>query len=807
MDELLNSPLKRGDYRKDVINLKQDLAELGFVVSNNPNPSFGPTTERTVKEFQRYYGLKETGIVDSDTEAKIKSLLENSLRRGQKSNDVLKVKQDLAKLGFVVSSNPNTTFGPTTERTVKEFQKYYGLKVSGIVEEKTLEKIEDILSSPFQNGKAHDDVIRLKKDLERLGFKVSNNPNRNYGPTTTRKVKEFQEFYGLVVNGIVDEVTREKMDELLNSPLKRGDYRKDVINLKQDLAELGFVVSNNPNPSFGPTTERTVKEFQRYYGLKETGIVDSDTEAKIKSLLENSLRRGQKSNDVLKVKQDLAKLGFVVSSNPNTTFGPTTERTVKEFQKYYGLKVSGIVEEKTLEKIEDILSSPFQNGKAHDDVIQLKKDLERLGFKVSNNPNRNYGPTTTRKVKEFQAYYNLVVNGIADEVTLNKIKSVLSGPLQRGNEHKDVIKLKKDLQTLGYGSFAGNERFGPATEKAVKKFQQDHNLAVSGIADEITLAKIEELLQGRKYTNYNLTLDEAVKIQMRVNPQTDQYYAYVSKNYIDKNNTVTASALNVRSGPGTNYSIIGTLSKGTKVDILGESGNFYAIEYAKYSWVTALEKDVRYYLNPENFANDIKQMFQFLDLSRLSGSSETLLNSYLKGKGILEGQGKAFIDAGIMYGVNEVYLLAHALHETGNGTSRLAIGVEVGRDSSGRLQLVTTNNRNRLTNIRKTYNMYGIGARDEDPVRLGAIRAYEEGWFTPYDAIVGGARFIGNNYIQAGQNTLYKMRWNPAAMEKGSASHQYATDIGWAYKQVDRIYQLYQDIGIDTYFLDIPVYK
>ena len=70
-----------------------------------------------------------------------------------------------------------------------------------------------------------------------------------------------------------------------------------------------------------------------------------------------------------------------------------------------------------------------------------------------------------------------------------------------------------------------------------------------------------------------------------------------------------------------------------------------------------------------------------------------------------------------------------------------------------------------------------------------------------------GARFIGNNYIKAGQNTLYTMRWNPAGMVNfGKATHQYATDIGWAYKQVGTMYNLYNDIGITTYFFDIPIY-
>ena len=45
----------------------------------------------------------------------------------------------------------------------------------------------------------------------------------------------------------------------------------------------------------------------------------------------------------------------------------------------------------------------------------------------------------------------------------------------------------------------------------------------------------------------------------------------------------------------------------------------------------------------------------------------------LKGKGILAGKGDAFIKAGLTNKINEVYLISHALLETGNGKSHSCI--------------------------------------------------------------------------------------------------------------------------------------
>lgn len=316
-------------------------------------------------------------------------------------------------------------------------------------------------------------------------------------------------------------------------------------------------------------------------------------------------------------------------------------------------------------------------------------------------------------------------------------------------------------------------------------------------------------------TDFNLSLDQAVYIQMKVAPQTDTKYAWVSKEYINKSSKVTASKLNVRVGPGTGHASVGTLSKGTTVNILDEYNGWYAIKYKHNTqWVHAHSKDVRYYLDPRNFMNDEKLMFQFLDLSKPSGATVTVLNGFLSDKGILKSKGQAFIDAGKKHKINDVYLISHAQLETGNGTSKLATGIEVGLNKDNKPTMVSKSNKKNLTNIKTVYNIYGIGAIDECPVKCGSERAYEEGWTTPEKAIIGGAKFIGNDYIKGEnsantvQNTLYKMRWNPEYMNnKKAAGHQYATDIGWASKQVDSMYNLYQKIGSYTLYLDVPVYK
>ena len=334
-----------------------------------------------------------------------------------------------------------------------------------------------------------------------------------------------------------------------------------------------------------------------------------------------------------------------------------------------------------------------------------------------------------------------------------------------------------------------------------------------------------------KYTSYSRSFTEVLQKQMAASPQiaSTEINGYVLstafKSIQNGYGIVSGNNWNIRSGPGTKFTQLnaatsnGYLINNEKVKILSSEivynsttkkmETWYEIDYRntwrlnsngeyvahKRSpvtyWVMAPPKQVEYYLNPNNFKNHAVQKFQFLDLSSPTNISVTELNKVLVGEGILEGKGKYFKDAANKYSINEIYLIAHAILETGHGRSELANGIYVDKVDGKSVPGKTV------------YNMYGIGAYDGCAKTCGAERAYKEGWFTPEAAIVGGARFIGQGYIHNGQNTLYKMRWNPA----NPGTHQYATDVRWAYNQVYDIYNLYQKMDHYTFILDIPQYK
>ncbi|MBC5635703.1 peptidoglycan-binding protein [Ornithinibacillus sp. BX22] len=867
VEEVLASPFQSGKNHSETVQLKEYLTILGYADFKNPTTYYGAQTSAAVKDFQKAEGLAVSGIIEPVTKARLTELATRPLAKGMRRLDAIQFKLDLEKLGFISWKNPpNDFYGDSTEKAVLELQNYYSLPKTGIADKETLTLIKEVLESPFQKGKSNSETIILKEYLMLLGYANFKNPTTYYGVETSAAVKDFQKSEGLVVSGIIEPVTKARLTELATRPLENGMRRSDAIEFKLNLEKLGFVSwKNPPNDFYGASTEQSVIELQKYYGLPITGKADQATLSKIKEVLNSPLQMGKSNDASISLKEQLVQLGYAEFKNPTKYYGIQTETAVKDFQRDYNLVVSGIAEEITIQKILEVLESSLKQGVTNPEVVELKKQLNRLGFPISDST-QNYNSETSKAVSNFQKHYGLISSGVANPKTVEKINEILSTPFQRGVTHEDNIQLKKFLEVLGYVKWQNepNGFFGASTEQAVKDFQADNGLPVSGIIDEITLSLLAEAANAKEVvltTQYDITLTKALSLQMNVNPQSDKYYSgYISSSYmkvydggtitgltvnlrtspeitngnvykgvgvgerfilLDDNVTgtkysnstrwykieyegrvlyvhsslaeptgkmgVTTERVNIRAGQGTNTHVYETVNAGTVFSISQVGTNWHKVNLG-YKWRNATSDDTLYYLDPRNFVKDENQKYQFLDLRHFTGVPVEELNKLLQGAGKLAGKGAVFSEAARKANINEIYLVSHAILETGRGSSSLADGSMKHEGKS-------------------VYNFFGIGAYDNCAKECGKQRAIQEGWFTVDEAIIGGAQFAKNDYIYAGQHTLYLMRWNPANMvQYNRAGHQYATDIGWASKQITNYKNIYSKGNYNLIF-DVPVYK
>lgn len=274
-----------------------------------------------------------------------------------------------------------------------------------------------------------------------------------------------------------------------------------------------------------------------------------------------------------------------------------------------------------------------------------------------------------------------------------------------------------------------------------------------------------------------------VSKQMQVNGVTWYYGQLTNGKYvwIKPTNLSKESIKYVRTGM--------TLTKAANI----QNNSYYnpQVQRTAGKWEDANYDEIKNAMDPVRLAKDDEYKYQFLLLDQPQYLPVSALNKLLEGKGVLEGQGASFSQAAKKYGINEIYLISHALIETGNGTSDLAKGGDI------------VNGKFTNKSAKKYHNVFGIGAYDNNPLVEGIKYAKEAGWDSVSKAIIGGAKFIGQSYVKAGQNTLYKMRWNPAH----PGTHQYATDINWANLNAQVIKGFYDKMGEVGKYFEIPQYN
>ena len=78
-------------------------------------------------------------------------------------------------------------------------------------------------------------------------------------------------------------------------------------------------------------------------------------------------------------------------------------------------------------------------------------------------------------------------------------------------------------------------------------------------------------------------------------------------------------------------------------------------------------------------------------------------------------------------------------------------------------------------------------------------------WNNSYRSIVGGAAFIGYNYIQRGQNTVYLEKFN--VTENSTYSHQYMANVEAAASESAKTAAAYRQLADTPILFSIPVYQ
>lgn len=302
-------------------------------------------------------------------------------------------------------------------------QYYYGKDINIVKNAPVKSAMPSYPGIPLEFGSAGNDVRSLQIYLNRISRNYPAIPkipaaDGIFDDATVSAVRTFQSVFGLQVSGIVDEATwyrityiytsvkriaeldsegvrLEEITPVFTEDLYIGMQSTEVSMLQCYLAVIGaYYAAVEPveiTGYFGEKTERSVRSFQRVFGLPQTGRVDRATRNDLyrayKGIAETVkpdytavalypgtvLREGDSSSSVKIIQEYLTLIHNTYSNIPavNNTgyFGPITRQSVTEFQKQFGIEPTGIVGAVTWDAIAGVYSDlkfgfdkrPYQN--------------------------------------------------------------------------------------------------------------------------------------------------------------------------------------------------------------------------------------------------------------------------------------------------------------------------------------------------------------------------------------------------------------------------------------------------------------
>ncbi len=263
---------------------------------------------------------------------------------------------------------------------------------------------------PLEFGSAGNDVKSLQIYLNRISRNYPAIPkipaaDGIFDDATRQAVRTFQQVFGLEVTGVVEQSTwyritniytavkriaeldsegvrLEEITPSFTEDLSIGMQSDEVRMLQYYLAVIGaYYEAVQPveiTGYFGEMTEKSVKSFQRVFGLPQTGMVDRATRNDLyrayRGIAESVkpdytavalypgtvLREGDSSSSVRIIQEYLS---FIHGTYPNIPavnntgyFGPITKQAVTEFQRQFGINPTGIVGAVTWDSIAGVYS-------------------------------------------------------------------------------------------------------------------------------------------------------------------------------------------------------------------------------------------------------------------------------------------------------------------------------------------------------------------------------------------------------------------------------------------------------------------
>lgn len=246
---------------------------------------------------------------------------------GDQSDDVVRLQQAMVARGFTLKGGVDGQFSARTQATLRNMQRAVGLRVTGVVDERTARFLglitvsrlsPDALPKPGDNGEA---VWSVQQALINNGVVVKGGADGAFGLATTVALASYQSRKGLPVTRVLDHATAFSLDLVSVAP-------PALVAAAAPAATIRVAA-----PAMAPAAPVAAPAVAPI-------VTTSSTQLDANALPV----RGQRSDAVRLLQQTLINNGIEVKGGADGVFGLATSIALGNFQAGRGLNPSQTVD-------------------------------------------------------------------------------------------------------------------------------------------------------------------------------------------------------------------------------------------------------------------------------------------------------------------------------------------------------------------------------------------------------------------------------------------------------------------------------
>ena len=247
-----------------------------------------------------------------------------------------------------------------------------------------------------------------------------------------------------------------------------------------------------------------------------------------------TLESGMSGSEVADLQNSLVAAGYLART-VDGDYGSTTREAVLLFQKAKGLSATGKADDATREAIREAEGEGYRNGggvvyaegNRGEVISDMQEKLQAAGY-LHGSIDGVYGQDTVKAVEAFQRAHDFPVSGAIDEMTYSALNEVEGGesysdaPAEEeaptsahepgafciGDTGNEVASIQRKLIRLGYLDGMADGMYGGQTAMAVRSFQKDEGLRVTGEVNHHTLMTLNQVY-GDSTGEYTLSLGDS----------------------------------------------------------------------------------------------------------------------------------------------------------------------------------------------------------------------------------------------------------------------------------------------------------